>query len=155
MTFLFKAAKLVDELAWLVFNHVDRIGRFEHAEVAVPHHIVGVNALHRGINEGRVIFCLNNIGHPYIGMLFLLFCGLCDAFDGKVARTKKNRTERMKKFGIQIDSLSDLVAFGVLPACIGIAMMRSSIYYETLPSTIFFLKTPARPWASGPSALNL
>jgi CDP-diacylglycerol--serine O-phosphatidyltransferase len=91
-----------------------------------------------------IIFCLNNIGHPYIGMLFLLFCGLCDAFDGKVARTKKNRTERMKKFGIQIDSLSDLVAFGVLPACIGIAMMRSSIYYETLPSTIFFLKITER-----------
>ena len=50
----------------------------------------------------------------------------------------------MKKFGIQIDSLSDLVAFGVLPACIGIAMMRSSIYYETLPSTIFFMKITER-----------
>ena len=91
-----------------------------------------------------IIFCLNNIGHPYIGMLFLLFCGLCDAFDGKVARTKKNRTQRMKRFGIQIDSLSDLIAFGVLPACIGIAMMRSSIYYETLPNTIFFLKITER-----------
>ena len=38
----------------------------------------------------------------------------------------------MKKFGIQIDSLADLICFGVLPACIGIAMMRSSISYETL-----------------------
>ncbi|MBQ3647250.1 MAG: CDP-alcohol phosphatidyltransferase family protein [Spirochaetia bacterium] len=91
-----------------------------------------------------IILCLNSVGHPYIGMLFLLLCGLCDAFDGKVARTKKNRTERMKKFGIQIDSLSDLIAFGVLPACIGIAMMRSSIYYETLPSTIFFIKLTER-----------
>ena len=91
-----------------------------------------------------IIFCLNNIGHPYIGMFFLLLCGLCDAFDGKVARTKKNRTERMKKFGIQIDSLSDLIAFGVLPACIGIAMMRCSIFYETLPNTIFFLKITER-----------
>jgi len=91
-----------------------------------------------------IIFCLNSVGHPYIGMLFLLLCGLCDAFDGKVARTKKNRTERMKKFGIQIDSLSDLIAFGVLPACIGIAMMRSSIYYETLPNTIFFIKLTER-----------
>ena len=91
-----------------------------------------------------IIFCLNNIGHPYIGMFFLLLCGLCDAFDGKVARTKKNRTPRMKKFGIQIDSLSDLIAFGVLPACIGIAMMRCGIYYETLPNTIFFLKLTER-----------
>ena len=79
-----------------------------------------------------IMLCLNGIGHPYIGMFFLMFSGLCDAFDGKVARTKKNRTETMKKFGIQIDSLADLICFGVLPACIGIAMMRSSISYETL-----------------------
>lgn len=70
-----------------------------------------------------IILCLNGVGHPYLGMFFLLFSGLCDTFDGKVARSKKDRTEQMKKFGIQIDSLSDLIAFGVLPACIGIAMM--------------------------------
>ena len=40
-----------------------------------------------------IMLCLNDIGHPYLGMFFLMFCGLCDAFDGKVARTKKNRTE--------------------------------------------------------------
>ena len=42
-----------------------------------------------------IMLCLNDIGHPYLGMFFLMFCGLCDAFDGKVARTKKNRTEQM------------------------------------------------------------
>ena len=73
-----------------------------------------------------IIVSLSGSGHPYLGMFFLLFCGLCDAFDGKVARTKKNRTEMEKSFGIQIDSLSDLVAFGVLPACIGAAMIRVS-----------------------------
>lgn len=62
-----------------------------------------------------IILCLNGVGHPYLGMFFLLFSGLCDTFDGKVARSKKDRTEQMKKFGIQIDSLSDLIAFGVLP----------------------------------------
>ena len=31
-------------------------------------------------------------------------------------------------FGIQIDSLSDLVAFGVLPTCIGAALIRVSPY---------------------------
>ncbi|MCR4948047.1 MAG: CDP-alcohol phosphatidyltransferase family protein [Treponema sp.] len=85
-----------------------------------------------------IMLCLNDIGHPYLGMFFLMFCGLCDAFDGKVARTKKNRTEHMKKFGIQIDSLSDLVAFGVLPACIGIAMFRSSIEFAIFPNFKFF-----------------
>ena len=33
-----------------------------------------------------------------------------------IARTKKNRTEVEKRFGIQIDSLSDIVCFGVAPA---------------------------------------
>ncbi len=75
---------------------------------------------------------LAGLGHPYYGIFFLLFCGLCDAFDGKVAHTKKNRTEKEKKFGIQIDSLSDLVAFGVLPACIGMAFVRRSVIFKDL-----------------------
>ena len=60
-----------------------------------------------------IMLCLNGMGHPYLGMFFLLFSGLCDTFDGKVARSKKDRTTQMKKFGIQIDSLSDLLAFGM------------------------------------------
>ena len=73
-----------------------------------------------------IVVSLSGQGHPYIGCLFLLICGLCDAFDGKVARTKKNRTEMEKSFGIQIDSLADVVSFGVLPACIGAAMLWRS-----------------------------
>ena len=73
-----------------------------------------------------IIISLSGMGHPYIGGFFLLFCGLCDAFDGKVARTKKDRSPEEQSFGVQIDSLSDLVAFGVLPACIGSALLRVS-----------------------------
>ena len=69
-----------------------------------------------------IMITLHGGGHPFIGVFFLMISGLCDAFDGRVARSKKNRTETQKGFGIQIDSLSDLVAFGVLPACIGQAM---------------------------------
>ena len=49
-------------------------------------------------------------------ILCLVFCGFCDAFDGTVARSKKNRTDDEKAFGIQIDSLCDCVSFGVFPA---------------------------------------
>ena len=49
-------------------------------------------------------------------VLCLFFCGFCDAFDGTVARSKKNRTDDEKAFGIQIDSLCDCVSFGVFPA---------------------------------------
>ena len=73
-----------------------------------------------------IMVALSGSGHPYIGTFFLLFCGLCDAFDGKVARTKKDRSQAERSFGVQIDSLSDLVAFGVLPAAIGSAMFRRS-----------------------------
>ena len=73
-----------------------------------------------------IVVALSGGGHPYYGCFFLLFSGLCDAFDGKVARTKKTRTRSEMDFGIQIDSLSDLVAFGVLPACIGTALIRVS-----------------------------
>ena len=73
-----------------------------------------------------IIVSLSGKGHPYFGVFFLMFCGLCDAFDGKVARTKKERSDMQKNFGIQIDSLSDIVAFGVLPACIGAAMIHTS-----------------------------
>ena len=48
----------------------------------------------------------------------LAFSGACDAFDGRVARTKKNRTEDEKNFGIQLDSLCDVICFGVFPALI-------------------------------------
>ncbi len=78
-----------------------------------------------------ILFSLYGTGHPYVGIFFLMISGLCDAFDGRVARSKKNRTEMEKKYGVQIDSLADLVAFGVLPICIGSAMLR---VYETIPS---------------------
>lgn len=48
----------------------------------------------------------------------LAFSGICDAFDGRVARTKKNRTEDEKNFGIQLDSLCDVICFGAFPALI-------------------------------------
>ncbi len=73
-----------------------------------------------------ILVSLSGMGHPYFGSFFLLFCGLCDAFDGKVARMKKDRTETGKNYGIEIDSLSDLLAFGALPACIGAALIRRS-----------------------------
>ena len=59
-----------------------------------------------------------------VAMLCLFLSGFCDAFDGTVARTKKNRTEDEKAFGIQLDSLCDVVSFGVAPAftcyCMGV-----------------------------------
>lgn len=45
----------------------------------------------------------------------LAISGLCDMLDGKIARTKKNRTNDQKLFGVQIDSLCDVICFGIFP----------------------------------------
>ncbi len=61
-------------------------------------------------------------------IFFLAFSGFCDMFDGKIARTKKNRTEDEESFGIQIDSLCDIVCFGVLPIVICYKLGMDHIY---------------------------
>jgi CDP-diacylglycerol--serine O-phosphatidyltransferase len=48
-------------------------------------------------------------------------------FDGKIARAMK-RTEDEKKFGIQIDSLCDLICFGVFPAIIVYSLGATDIF---------------------------
>ena len=73
-----------------------------------------------------IVLSLGATAHPQWAVFLLLLSGLCDAFDGKVARTKKNRTRAMQNFGIQIDSLADIVAFGILPVCIGLALWNYS-----------------------------
>lgn len=56
-------------------------------------------------------------GNIQTALICLMISGICDMFDGKVAATK-TRTVAEKRFGIQIDSLSDLICFGVFPAVI-------------------------------------
>ena len=64
----------------------------------------------------------NHEPQPLVGVICLIISGICDSFDGTVARTRKNRTKEDKMFGERIDSLSDLIAFGVAPTAIGFGM---------------------------------
>ena len=61
-------------------------------------------------------------GNPLAAVLCLMASGVCDMFDGMIARTRKKSTDEEKRFGIQLDSLCDIVCFGVLPAATGIAL---------------------------------
>ena len=72
-----------------------------------------------------------------VAIFCLALSGLCDMFDGKIARTKKNRTDDEKNFGIQIDSLCDVVCFGIFPVmicyCLGVntpAGIGALIFYS-------------------------
>jgi len=72
--------------------------------------ITGITLAHTGNYSGAII-CI-------------ALSGFFDIFDGKVARTKKDRTPDEKLFGIELDSLCDVVAFVAAPAilcyCIGV-----------------------------------
>lgn len=65
---------------------------------------------------------LASTGHYKTAIVCLALSGFCDMFDGKIARTKKDRSEEAKRFGIQIDSLCDVVCFGVFPIIICYSM---------------------------------
>ena len=58
-------------------------------------------------------------GNFKIAILCLMISGLTDMYDGTIAKMIK-RSEDAKKFGIEIDSLCDLVCFGVYPVVIDI-----------------------------------
>lgn len=71
----------------------------------------------------------NQPANPLIGVICLMISCFCDSFDGIVARTRKNRTREDKMFGERIDSLSDLIAFGVAPVMIGFGMGLNRWYF--------------------------
>ena len=68
-----------------------------------------------GLASSAIGMILTFQGFAKYALFCLAFSGLCDMFDGKVARMKKDRTEDEKRFGIQIDSLCDVVCFGAFP----------------------------------------
>ncbi|NLX21798.1 MAG: phosphatidylcholine/phosphatidylserine synthase [Phycisphaerae bacterium] len=58
-----------------------------------------------------------------IGVWLLIGAMICDALDGQVAR----RTGHASKFGEQMDSLADVVSFGVAPALLMVTMIHREI----------------------------
>jgi CDP-diacylglycerol--serine O-phosphatidyltransferase len=81
-----------------------------------------VIATYMGLTAGITGLFFAMSGRPYFAVLCLMIAGLFDMFDGKIARTCTTRSLSAQRFGIQIDSLSDLICFGVLPAVIGISL---------------------------------
>jgi CDP-diacylglycerol--serine O-phosphatidyltransferase len=68
-----------------------------------------------------LVFIVNHL--PAIATVLILLAALFDFFDGKIARSLKATSE----FGIELDSLADIVSFGVVPAL---------ALYETVPHRI-------------------
>lgn len=81
-----------------------------------------------GLSSGVIGIMSAIEGKTTLAIICLMLSGFFDLFDGLVARTKE-RTTAEKRFGIQIDSLSDLICFGVLPAVIGYAVGMKEWYF--------------------------
>lgn len=77
-------------------------------------------------------------GNIKAAIICLMAACLCDMFDGKIASTKKSRTRAEKRFGVQIDSLSDVICFGVLPAMIMYSNSDRNMVF-VIPCAIYML----------------
>lgn len=81
-----------------------------------------------------IILAINH--HIITAVSCLILCGICDAFDGVLARRREN-TKDETIYGEELDSLSDMMAFGVLPIMITICDGMNKICYY--PIFIFYI----------------
>lgn len=89
------------------------------------------------------LFGVAGEGHPWTAGVCLILCAILDGFDGRVARSKKNRTEAEKRYGIEIDSFADTISFGVLPCALVYAMGKALGPLAPQPFwTVFYVVAP-------------
>ena len=80
-----------------------------------------------------MFLCITKENSVNIVMSCLIISGICDLFDGFIAR-KCKRNEEEKMFGIQLDSLVDVINFIAFP----IVIFIKNISYYNLPAFITF-----------------
>ena len=81
---------------------------------------------------------LGNFPVAIIGMIWAVFF---DWYDGIIARRMKGRTDEYRAFGGQLDSLIDIVSFGILPAVFLLSYGEFSPWF--LPGAFVIVATSA------------
>ena len=81
---------------------------------------------------------LGNFPAAIIGMIWSVFF---DWYDGIIARRMKGRTDEYRAFGGQLDSLIDIVSFGILPAVFLLSYGEFSPWF--LPGAFVIVATSA------------
>ncbi len=95
-----------------------------------------------GIAAAVVAMYFALAGNPRIAMLIFIASGLCDLFDGRVARMF-DRTEVEQAFGIQLDSFADTVSAGITRLCwFDITTDGDTKYFAGVPVTYMALVLP-------------
>lgn len=80
---------------------------FNLSKAIIPNSFTALNAL-----CGYISITLSVNEKYELAFFFIVFASLFDLFDGILARLVKTSSE----FGVQLDSLSDIISFGVAPA---------------------------------------
>jgi CDP-diacylglycerol---serine O-phosphatidyltransferase len=81
---------------------------------------------------------LGNFAFAMIGILWAI---LFDWADGIIARKMKNRTDNHKAFGPHLDSMIDIVSFGIFPAVFLLSYGKYNPWF--LPGAFFIIATSA------------
>lgn len=79
---------------------------------------------------------LGNFPFAMIGMIWAVFF---DWSDGIIARSMKGRTDHQRLFGAQLDSLIDIISFGICPAVVLLSYGHFSPWY--IPGAFIILAT--------------
>lgn len=77
-----------------------------------------------------IILSIN--GCNTLPFILLFLCSIFDSIDGLFARKRKN-TEFETTYGVELDSLSDMISFGVFPAVLAINTVELNIIYVIVP----------------------
>jgi len=80
-------------------------------------------------------------GNFPVAIIGLLWAVLFDWFDGFIARRMKDRTSEQEAFGAQLDSMIDIVSFGVLPAILLLSYGNYDFLY--IPGAFFVITSVA------------
>lgn len=74
-----------------------------------------------GLTSGMLACWLAMQGQPNLAVVALIWAGIFDLFDGMVARRIELSDEEVE-FGMQLDSIVDMVSFGVAPVMIAYSL---------------------------------
>ncbi|MBQ6042666.1 MAG: CDP-alcohol phosphatidyltransferase family protein [Clostridia bacterium] len=89
-----------------------------------------------GLASSVVAICLAGAGHYEFAVIAMLIAGVSDMFDGRVARHANREDVKAKMFGIQIDTVCDMVSFGITPAVIAY-MLGCNKWYDYILFVIY------------------
>ena len=80
-------------------------------------------------------------GYFLASIIGVLWAVLFDWFDGIIARKIKGRTKEQRVFGGQLDSMIDIVSFGILPAILLLSYGNYSLWF--MPGVFIIISTSA------------